>query len=359
MESAGTKMWSSGPCRRRSVSVRPVRLYTVLILVSVCVGAGCGSEDEREASGAAGDVDGAAAGQVAGSRRYPQVSWDTVYRIGGHLQDTLLLRPRQIAADDTSLYVYDYHDARLKAFDREGNLRWTFGGRGGGPGEFRNALDLKVGPDGGAWIVDGNNGRITHVSSAGNLQRIIPFGGERIKDVIPLSTEILATTVSPSHFWISFGARDEITEWGPFPLPGLQEVDPLRRQTISAVSPDGNAWAAVFPFGDRFVVFDGKQPRCSGQLIEGEPFPPPNREPEVWAVRVALGDSTLWVLAKGRTEDALRIVDEYALRDCTYRRTLRLPHKVLAITYSDGVFYLQHEDPAPTLLAVRPVFTGS
>jgi hypothetical protein len=62
------------------------------------------------------------------------------------------------------------------------------------------------------------------------------------------------------------------------------------------------------------------------------------------------------VLARGRTADALRLLDEYDARDCRDRRTLLLPRKSSALAYADGIFYIEYEDPAPQILALRPVF---
>jgi|SRR5690554_2290986 hypothetical protein len=152
--------------------------------------------------------------------------------------------PRTLATRGGTLYVFDHGDARLKAFDRAGGLRWRFGRHGEGPGEFANPLDVEVGPEG-----------------------------------------------------------------------RLVEAEP-------------------FPVGD------------------GRPIP----QLPIWAVGIAVGDSSVFVLARGRTADALRLLDEYDARDGRYRRTLLLPRKASALAYADGIFYIEHEDPAPQILALRPVF---
>jgi hypothetical protein len=57
------------------------------------------------------------------------------------------------------LFVHDYGDHRLKAFEANtGAWVWSFGRAGSGPGEFRNATQIALGSDAAeAWVVDGGN----------------------------------------------------------------------------------------------------------------------------------------------------------------------------------------------------------
>jgi hypothetical protein len=64
--------------------------------------------------------------------------------VGGTEHDTVLFRPGPSTVANGSLYVFDYGDSRLKAFDSSGKLAWSFGRSGGGPGEFMNVADLAV-----------------------------------------------------------------------------------------------------------------------------------------------------------------------------------------------------------------------
>lgn len=111
----------------------------------------------------------------------------------------------------------------------------------------------------------------------------------------------------------------------------------------------------MFAFGDQILSYEGRTLRCSGRLVEGGPFPAaPSRENTVWAAAVAVADTTAFVLPRGRTEDDLRILDEYSLADCRYRCSLALPRQLQAMAYQPGIFYFYHGNPAPTLLALRP-----
>ncbi len=73
-----------------------------------------------------------------------------------------------------------------------------------------------------------------------------------------------------------------------------------------------------------------------------------------WVAAIAVGDSSVFMLANGRTGERLRLLDEYSLRDCTYRRSFRLPRKFVSMTHAEGTFYFTYEQPAPGLMALRP-----
>ena len=55
-------------------------------------------------------------------RAFAAVRWDTVFAVGG-VEDTILRMPRTIVARGVSLYVFDYDDDQLEAFDHPGRRR--------------------------------------------------------------------------------------------------------------------------------------------------------------------------------------------------------------------------------------------
>ncbi len=282
-------------------------------------------------------------------------AWDTLFVIGGELEDTILFLPRKLAAGGQRLYAFDYHDHRLKAFDADGALLWQFGGRGRGPGEFEGLFDLKVGPEGDIWVLDPDVGRVTAISPEGELTRMILLGGILGKDLIPRSEGLLVTEISQDHFWAELNMEGDLVHRAAVPPDGLRSVDPQMRQPLSASIRSGELMSMTFPFGDRVMVYRGRRMVCSANLIEGEGFPHSGIEPTVWVVAVAMNEESIFILARGTTPAALTIIDEYSASDCGYRRTLRLPGRFRTMTYADGVFYLQHETPAPTIVALRPL----
>lgn len=94
--------------------------------------------------------------------------------------------------------------------------------------------------------------------------------------------------------------------------------------------------------------------------MEGEEFPRRSAglKLHISAVAVALADSGIFVLPRGRTDDAMRVLDEYSARDCTYRRTLRLPGKFLVMSTSRNTFYFEYETPKGQTGGATPGLVG-
>lgn len=339
-------MTGAAPVPERREAGRAAR-GAVLALIAVAAG-GCG-----DAGGSAGSAEP----RAAAGRQVEAPGWDTVFHLGGALEDTTLLIPRQLAARDGRLYVFDYGDSRLKSFDQQGELAWSFGSRGSGPEEFGNPVDLAVGPEGGVWVVDGGEGRLSVVSAEGQPKKLIRHPGVLVRDVVPLRDRLLVTTASPADtFWMELDSAGSVVETGRRPFPELAEADLLARQGYATVADDSRTWAAIFPFGRPFAVYEGTAVRCTGELIEGAAFParmPQDPRSAVWAVAAALSGSSLFVLPRGRTDLALEVLDEYSAADCRYLRTIRLPSRVVALAASGDVFYFGRMEPAPSVLAAR------
>lgn len=292
-------------------------------------------------------------------RRIAPIAWDTIFEIGGALEDTLLLNPRLLAGGEVRFYVYDYGDATLKAFALDGTLEWTFGGHGSGPGEFRNVFDVEEAEDGTVWALDGGNTRVTAIGPDGQLSANLPARGIMARDIIPLHDEILLTPMSPENvFAVALGEDGERLEEVTFPVPELEKASFQLRGTVGTRARKDGTWAATFPFGNMLLVNRGRDPYCAGRLIEGRPIPATLPEsgslPDIWAAGIFMADSSVFVLARGESDHDLRILDEYALSDCRYLRTVELPRRVVAATYAGGVFTLAYEDPAPGVIGLRP-----
>lgn len=298
-------------------------------------------------------------------RRYVAATWDTVFVVGGSAQDTLLFRPRLLAARGPRLYAYDYSDAQIKAFDSSGALQWRFGREGSGPGEFTNAMDLVVASDGSVWVLDSGTDRLSIISSEGTLLRMVSLGPPRTARLIPEdSGTFLALAFGSSEFWTVRDDSGLVQDRYVFPAPEWAAANPSFRQVITGTSESGDTWAVAFLFGDLFAVYDERQLRCTGRLIEGTPLPAPDvpRErgsrPPIWAVAIAVSDSAVYVLANDETRPEGRVLDEYRASDCAYRHSLPLPWRFSTMALGDNVFFFEHEDPAPTIVALRGLVVG-
>lgn len=330
--------------RGRTSALSPIRSGATIHVLVVCTlaGAGCDSVDD-------------------GRRSYSPVSWDTVFQFSQGPADTSLLIPRLLTSDGERLYVYDYGDNALKALDvRSMDRIWAVGRGGKGPLEFENAVDMEIGHGGNLWIVDGGAGRIVVYDSLGNLVRTIPLGDHLVRDVLPLRGQVLVTSYAPTDlFLFRIDTTGHLVEPGPFPVSGsfLDSPHLMARATNSTLSASSeSAWISIFPFGESFMIHDGRSLRCSGRLIEGEPFPEeaPRGLPPVWAVKGVLGDSLAYILPRGETEADLEVLDVYSARNCEYRHTVRLPGPMSAMTLSECTFFFEYEQPRPGILGLRP-----
>ena len=107
-----------GPRRLRSCTV------AVAMLSMAAVGCAGGERGEIAAKDlAAARAPSTANRSVRGGRRFLEASWDTVFIVGGSLSDTLLLRPRILAAGREGPVVFDYGDHAVNGFDTAGRPR--------------------------------------------------------------------------------------------------------------------------------------------------------------------------------------------------------------------------------------------
>lgn len=75
-----------------------------------------------------------------------------------------------LAVDDAGhIYVLDRQAQDVRVFDADGRHLRTLGGKGGGPGEFRQASGLAIDSAGRLWVVDPTSRRYTVFAPDGNL----------------------------------------------------------------------------------------------------------------------------------------------------------------------------------------------
>lgn len=76
-------------------------------------------------------------------------------------EEAMLANVRGVVVDaEGAVYVLDYGNNRLVAFNPDGSLRWSAGREGEGPGEFSNAYGMAGDGDGRLYVSNQMNGRI-------------------------------------------------------------------------------------------------------------------------------------------------------------------------------------------------------
>ena len=132
---------------------------------------------------------------------------------------------------DGTLFVLEDLAQEVRVFDSQGEYSHSFGGRGGGPGEFVNAGGLNTGPDGKIWVWDPGNRRFSAFLPSGEFiashtrqipELVYPWRGEftpegelvdwgldRVETGIP-NTEPTQTLLIPVNLGLDFAQYDTL-----------------------------------------------------------------------------------------------------------------------------------------------------
>lgn len=344
-------------------SARMAMLSAVAIAAAML---GCADSEEVEV----GDV----RIQPAPERTIVQPVWETVFQVGGSLEDTLLLQPGRMAADDRGISVVDFHAGRLMRFNRVGELVWSFGRKGQGPDEISHPRDLKLDGRGRSWILDVENARILVLSPDGHADRRIPLDqlGYRPDDFVPFETsDAVLLTYDTGRPLVRVDTLGTVLSRSPFPFTGFADLNLLSSQLTTGSDPQSDRWVAAFNFGGFFFSFEGDRLVGQHPFVEPVDFPQVIQErsggpfgrsqtttmladPVFAALSVTLSEHRTYVLFAGSTEYQRRIIDSYALPSGDYVESFLLPRRVSDISVGGGILYVRYSDPFPTLAAWRP-----
>lgn len=197
-----------------------------------------------------------------GERRIAATGWDTLWTVGGTLQDSVLLQPWRIAASADRVYVFDGAAARVLALSaRDGSIVWTSGRKGSGPGEFKRVRDLEVGPGGRPMLLDVGNGRITTLDQSGAVYRQTNLRNVGYVDQfapLPDGRAVLLTEHPDSSLAV-VDSSGGIVERLALPWAEFAELHPLVRQGTLA-SGGNRQWAFGFALGDGWFGFEARDP---------------------------------------------------------------------------------------------------
>ena len=206
---------------------------------------------------------------LPGEDRWLAVEYEEVYRLGSvagadweQFGDI-----RGLVFDGAgNLYVFDDQAQLVYVVDSGGRLVRELGGEGDGPGEFAEAVELAVMPDGRAIVADfrrrayhvfgadGRFDRMVRMSGVTLVMRVGPIraqpGTDAIVRVPTLATQVLTMTHDPlplptSHAFERTRLAGDSTEtdtiaeaWLP-PRPPGDPADPVRRQMDGLIATRG------------------------------------------------------------------------------------------------------------------------
>lgn len=284
------------------------------------------------------------------TRRYDDAGWDTVFAVRSSLNDTLLVRPLELAAGINQLFVVDVGRQRILAFDSTGQLMWSFGGKGRGPSEFQNIFDVEVNSEGNLWVSDDGLSRVTVMTPQGTKKRIISTSLNPHHIAVVDSTTLISTVVARNRFFVIIDSAGTVTEESPVPLARYQSLDARRFQMFTAADPTRGLWALASPFVSEFFVYrlNGEGPVCVGNQA-GIPEDTPvlvqeTGRPRVWMYSLSASDGLLFALARGGTTRVRETVDVYGLNDCRYRLSYVLPRQATSIASRGSTLFVTYED---------------
>lgn len=332
-------------------------------------------------------------GQANGERTMVSAEWEERWTLGGP-DDDLLAGPSAITAMDGGIVLGDMYDGRVLAVGLDGAIRWSFGRKGDGPGEFRRIQSIQVDREGVIHVLDGENRRITLLGGDGAWLGDVSVPDGMWFSLVPLEDGYIlegsdpdvpfrrvivdapgATAPRPTA---DSGASapgppaSAPRSWtvepdGPaFGLPwdGFPDLHFLQRQGHVIASRDGR-WAYAFSFGNGWFPHRGPRPLdYLGQNVEHADFP------QVVTVTSSGDRSTRlrerpgcthcsgWITGDtvhfhvgGRTGDAFRLVDRYDWESGAYLNTLRLPARANRAVQVGDTYVLLVQSPWPALSA--------
>ena len=295
------------------------------------------------------------------------VVFDTLWTFGGP-SDTLLASPRSARADGAGgLVLLDVTNQAVYRFGAGGDLLWSWGSKGEGPGELQLAKALDVRQDGSVVLVDGGNRRVVRLSADGTLLDEAPAparGYFNVVSVAALPDGQLAVAGMP-------GARSVLALWGEddvvsVGLPaGLGEPHDIQHRG-NLVRWGDKGWVFGFLVGNGWMAFRGSELLGVFPYLEHTDFPnlrqvrqgnyvrtQVTRRPADTGQSLSVVGDTLFVLFGGESRFRGRVLDKFDVRSGAYLGTDALPHYANeAVVDGDRTFTIETWDVFPRIVAL-------
>lgn len=292
------------------------------------------------------------------------VEFDTLWVFGGP-SDTLLAAPRLPRPDGAQgLVFFDVRNQAAYRLGGDGELLWSWGRKGEGPGELRSARALDVAADGSVVIVDSGNRRVVRLSTDGQLLEEVraPARSSYVSSVAALQVGRLAVAGQVGGSLLGLWDGDDV----------VAVESPTRLGEVYAMTQQGtvvrwgdNGWVFGFLYGNGWATFRGAQPLGVFPYVEHFDFPKARqvrrgprsrtqmiRRPTETGRSLSVVGDTLFVLFGGE-KVAGWALDKFNLRNGAYLETEILPHAAnMAVVGEDRVFTIKASDVYPRIVAL-------
>jgi hypothetical protein len=345
---------------------RPAGHVAFSVLFAGLVGTACGEEmqsDPRELWSAE---------DVVAERTFLPAEMDSLWSIGGTAADTLLLNPYWLSAGAEGVTLWDGGRNAVTRISAEGEILWTFGRQGGGPGEFRTVRGIAQLPGGGAAVVDNVNERLTIIDRDGRLAGETNLSGMAPESVASQDdgSLVVLTHLAEPAFLVS-DRNGTIVDSVDFPSRPYRDLSPMARQ--GRVIGAGAEWVFGFTVGNGWWRIGGERAAEGFPYAEHADFPGiattvreavvDGRVATVRSTRTVetvftargfgVRGDTLFVHYYGETEYRGHLLDLFSLAEGSYLGSVFLPEGARLMAMGTDAIYMLRSDPFPVLTAYR------
>lgn len=345
---------------------RPGGPLALSVLLTGLVGTACSEEVPSDPRELWSEDD------VVAERTFLPAEMDSLWSIGGTAADTLLLNPYWMSAGAEGVTLWDGGRNALVRISAEGELLWTFGRQGGGPGEFRTVRGIAQLPGGGVAVVDNVNERLTIVDRDGRLAGETNLSGMAPESVASLDdgSLVMLTRLAEPAFLVS-DENGAIVDSVDFPSRQYRDLPPMARQ--GRVIGAGEEWVFGFTVGNGWWRLGGDRAAEGFPYAEHADFPGlvttvgeavvDGRVTTVRSTRAAervftamnfgVRGDTLFVRYYGESNVRGYLLDLFGLANGSYLGSVLLPAWARAVAIGPDAIYTLAADPFPVLTAYR------
>ncbi len=317
-----------------------------------------------------GDTDRVNGRRTGDDRVFEAVSFDTLWSLGEQADSSFALLWSPRSASGGGMYVADIGNARLHYVNAAGELVWSYGKRGQGPGELLEVRVFDVNTQGNAVIIDNLNRRIVTIGRDGSLvsEFSLPKEVGFTSTVAALDNGNLAVAYLDGP-WALVSNDGEFLELIESPWEEFADKHFLELVGQAIPVRGTNRWVYSFDAAGEWIVFDGGEVQGRYPHIEHVPFAKVvvtntenggsrasyEGEAPITTADLAVRNDTLFVLYYGTTENSGRVMDKYDISTGDYIGSVLFPTRTTGVTFGDDgiVFAVGDSRLFPTVTALR------